>query len=146
MYINNQLIHITFKFWGLGMSCHYQIYRNYQTSAILFMETTQWIRWTDARTNLMKGTQLTPFYSVFCFIIIREFNLDLLFMRTFHLTNFHKNLVVPMWWPTELSSQEAGDPVECLSRPLASLSLRDKAGTSSTTHGWVFDMNYWQNS
>ncbi|KAL5554238.1 hypothetical protein UlMin_041639 [Ulmus minor] len=49
--------------------------------------------------------------------------------------SYEGNLVVPMRWPAELSSQEAADPVECMWRPLASLSLRDKAETSSTTYG-----------
>ncbi|KAL5554237.1 hypothetical protein UlMin_041638 [Ulmus minor] len=49
--------------------------------------------------------------------------------------SYEGNLVVPMRWPEELSSEEASDPVEFLSRPLASLSLRDKAGTSTTTYG-----------
>ncbi|KAL5554235.1 hypothetical protein UlMin_041636 [Ulmus minor] len=48
--------------------------------------------------------------------------------------SYEGNLVVPMRWPAELSSQEAADPVGCLSSPLASLSLRDKAETSSTTY------------
>lgn len=57
------------------------------------------------------------------------------------MSNFNRNLVVPMRWPMDSSSDEADseaeaevDPVNFLSKPLASLSLWDEPQTSSTTN------------